>query len=245
VQPLTRRNAEGAPYERLPEIQREIEIALGLEPEAMLANANQLSDETLVYLIRDRRGAQDWSRAEKLSRLLVERSSRVILSTLGALPQDLREDAVSTVLEQLFEGIVALDDDRGDFYQVRFGLALGRLATTAFKQCVLTIAHRRKQQHVDHDVDAEWADSQKSPFNPRRWPGDAVEFADALNGLEAIKDERHRKAFAFHATHEMPIQSDDPTTMTISRYFGVAPRTIANWLALAEADLKRWRSKMS
>lgn len=245
VQPLTRRNAEGVPYERLPTIQREIELSLGLDPDAMLATAGQLGDETLVYLIRDRRHAQDWARAEKLSRLLIERCMRIILSTLGSLPKDLRDDAVSTVLEQLFDGIVALDDDRGDFYQVRFGRAIKHLATTAFKQCVLTIAHQRKQQHLNNDIDHEWADSHKSPFNPRQWPADAAEFADALNGLEAIRDERHRMAFAFHVTHEMPIQSDDPTAMTISKYFGVSPRTITNWLAEADADLKRWRSKKS
>jgi hypothetical protein len=138
----------------------------------------------------------------------------------------------------LFEKVSALDDARGDFYEVRFAMALKRLTTSAFRQCVLTIVHHRQ---MEQDTAAEGPDSRNAPFDPYQWPEDAVSFADGRKGLEAIKDERHRMAFALYAMQEVPIESDDPKIETISRYFKVSPRTIRNWLDRAEADLARWR----
>lgn len=238
VQPLTGRNAEGHPYERLPTVQREIEAMLGLESEVLFAAADNLRDETLVYLIRERRRARDWSVASTLSEMLVDRCRLVLLSTLGKLPQDIRDEAIRTVVEQLFTRIVALDDARGDFCQVRFGLALKRLGTSEFKKCVLRIARQRV-------LDADGPDSRNAPFDPYQWPEHAVDFTDALNGLKQIKDERHRMAFVLHTMHEMPIESEDPKAATISRHFEKSPRTINNWLTQAEADLARWRREMS
>ncbi|WP_437306116.1 hypothetical protein [Sorangium sp. So ce388] len=224
-------------------MQREIETVLGLESEELLASADSLSDETLVYLIRERRRVQDWSVAQGLSNVLVGRCRGVLLSTLGSLPPDVRDEAIRTVIEQLLELIFKLEDDRGDFYEVRFGLALKRLGTSEFQRCVLTIARDR---FAEHDAEAEWANSRNAPFDPCQWPEDAVDyFKDAQEGLQAIRDERHRMAFALHATREMPIESDDPETETISRYFRVSPRTITNWLKQAEADLARWRKEKS
>ncbi|WP_437901804.1 hypothetical protein [Sorangium sp. So ce124] len=245
VRPLTRCNAEGRLYQRSPAVQREIETVLGLESDELLASTDGLSDETLVYLIRERRRVRDWSVATKLSNVLVERCRGVLLSTLGSLPQDVRDEAIRTVLEQLSARIFALDDDRGDFYQVRFGLALKRLGTSAFRQCVLTIERHRRAEHdaeTEHDAEPEWANSRNASFDPRQWPEDAVHFfKDAQNGLQAIGNDDHRMAFALHAMRDMPIESDDPETATISRFFGVSPRTIRNWLDQAEADLARWR----
>jgi len=241
VRPLTKRTLDGQLYERPASVQHEIATVLGLGSETLLASAETLRDETLVYLIRERRRAQDWTVARGVSEVLMERCRRVLLGTLASLPQNVREEAIRRVLEQLFARIVALDDDRGDFFQVRFGQALKRLRTSAFRQCVLTIA---RDQLADAGDD-EWPDSRNAPFDPRQWPDDNVAFTDALNGLEAIRNERHRMAFALHAMQEMPIESEDPAEQTISRYFGVSARTIQNWLNHAEADLARWRKGKS
>lgn len=238
MRPLTARNAEGHLYARTARVQREIVAMLKLGPDGVLASVGSLTDETLVHLIRERRSARDWEAARRLSSVLLERCRSVLLSTLSSLQPEVREEAIRTVIEQLFERISALDDERGDFYEVRFGMALKRLTTSAFRRCVLTIAHHRR---MEQDTSAELIDSRDAPFDPHQWPEDAVSFADGKKGLEAIKDERHRIAFTLYAMQEMPIESDDPEMATISRYFGVSSRTIRNWLDRAEADLAQWR----
>ena len=241
LRPLTACDALGRPYERPPAIQDEIETVLGLESGALVDSADNLRDETLVYLIRERRRAQDWAIAERLVRVLIERCRRVLLGTLHSLPQDVRDEAIRTVLQQLFARITDLDDDRGDFYQIRFALGIKRLGTSAFRQCVLTLARDR----LTEQQNAEPSDSRDASFNPHQWPDDAVDLRDARKGLEAIKDNRHREAFFLHKVRDMPIESDDPELATISRHFGVSPRTVNNWLKQAEADLARWRKGIS
>ncbi len=241
LRPLTAYDALGRPYARPPAIQDEIETVLGLESEALVASADNLRDETLVYLIRERRRGQDWATAEQLARVLIERCRRVLLGTLHSLPLDVRDEAIRTVLQQLFARITDLDDDRGDFYQVRFALGIKRLGTSAFRQCVLTLARDRLREQQN----AGPGDSRDASFDPYQWPEDAVDLQDARKGLEAIKDERHREAFLLHKVHDIPIESDDPEMATISRRFGVSPRTINNWLSQADADLARWRKGLS
>lgn len=240
AEPLTRRNAQGQLYERAAAVQQEIEMVLCLEPEPLIAAAGDLRDETLVCLIRERLRAQDWSVANRLWATLMERCRHVLLRTFRSFPKEVRDEAIRTVMEQLYSRIAALDSDRGDFFQVRFGLALKRLGTTQFQQCVWAVAQRKLAE-----CDACEADSRNAPFDPYQWPEDTLAYSDAWKGLEAIKDDRHRMAFVLDKVHEMPVESDDPEAATISRYFRVSSRTIRNWLNQAKEDLAQWRKGKS
>lgn len=241
VRPITKRNALGRPYDRMPAVEREIVDVVILDRESLLASASRLQDETLVYLIRERRRARDWQAAGQLSNVLVERCRGVLFKTLGSLPQDVRDEAIRTVLSQLFSQLAALDD-RADFYEVRFAKALKRLSTSAFRQCVLTLAKQRLTESGD---DLGEPDSRESSFNPYQWPDDALDFRDACAGLQAIRDERHRWAFFLHKVMDMPVKSDNPDVETVSGYLQTPTSTVNFWLQRAEADLDKWRRQQS
>jgi len=235
VRPLTRCNAEGRLYERLPKVQREIEAVMGLGIEELLALADTLNDETLVYLIRERRRAQEWSEACLLSEVLLKRCRAMLNSNLLGLIPLVRDEVIERVISQLFSKICTLEDDRGDFLQVRFGRALRRLRETSFQQCAYTLA-----QHA-----LEQADSSTSPFDPQQWPEDKMAFSEAVDGLYAIKDEHHRLAYALRYVVEMPVESEDPDVPTISQELKVSPRTVRNWLKQAEDQIATWRRGLS
>ena len=63
-------------------------------------------------------------------------------------------------------------------------------------------------------------------------------------GLSSIPDSRHRTAFILCHYEGWPIKSDDPSEVTISTYFDVTPRTIQNWLVVAEKSLIKYRKEM-
>jgi DNA-directed RNA polymerase specialized sigma24 family protein len=89
----------------------------------------------------------------------------------------------------------------------------------------------------DNDEDrldvSEWvADTSVSP------EGWAL-LKDALKGMPAPA----RSAFILHRAYGLPIESNDPAELTVSRYFGKTSRTIRNWLRSAEEHLRVWRGE--
>lgn len=242
VRPLSKCNLEGHPYRRLPATEQEIATALGLGVDELLSSAEKRGDETLVYLIRERRRKQDWATANKLLKVLLVRCHGIIVKTLGSLDEQIRDEAIRTVQEQLISQVVLLDDDRGDFYEIRFGLALKRLATTHFRECVKALKYQRS---LECGLEDEEVDSRNAPFDADKWPEDAANLSDVLKVLEVIKDPRHRTAYILRKGYDVPIESEDPNMLTISGYFAKSPRTIQNWLDQAEFVLARWRGEMS
>jgi len=68
------------------------------------------------------------------------------------------------------------------------------------------------------------------------------DLASIKMGLSSIKDP-YRKAFVLRYYAGWPIKSNDPDEVTISSYFKVTPRTIQNWLDIAEEGLAKWRKE--
>ena len=122
---------DGEVYQRQAVVDSQIQEALSLEPEdlrrrldvADKVSPDFLKEESLVYLIRHYHREKNTQRVDELSECLLTRCAISIDSWLGSLGSNWREDANADVVAELFDRILDLDSDRGDFLQVVFGLS--------------------------------------------------------------------------------------------------------------------------
>ena len=143
-QPLTRRNAAGQVYQRLAVVDRQIKEALGLDDEELRSHLEVrdekspafLKEESLVYLIRHHHGAENRNFVNDLAECLLKRCATWIDGKLRGLRTDLMEDGNSGVVAELFERILNLASDRGDFLQVRFWMGIERITVNVFRKQV-------------------------------------------------------------------------------------------------------------
>ena len=254
IRPLTRPNAEGVVYQRLPAVEQQIGAALALDPADLLVRARMadyrvsgfLQEECLVYLIRECHRQCQETLVNELSAILLRRSAKFVNGRLQALTPDQVDEAFSGVMTELFTKVLAVDDDRGDYLQVRYWKALGRLTTTAFTNQIRE--HERAQQTAtmspaddkgvevsgdDRGVFSALGATVVKVFSPER-------HALLEDGL-GVLPEPQRTAFILHHYDRWPIESKDAAVPTISKYFDKTPRTIHNWLKQAEQALQAWR----
>nr|MBA4115594.1 hypothetical protein [Rubrobacter sp.] len=146
VRPLTRRNRQDVVYQRMETVEERIRSALCLKPSAMIKEArvrdytapNYLREECLVYLIREYKIRGERRIVEDLTEILLRRCSRSIndglrnLSSEGGDQSQTVEHAFRDVVEELFDRILDLESDRGDFLQVRFWPVVEKLRIGAF-----------------------------------------------------------------------------------------------------------------
>ena len=247
--PLTRRRPNGQTLKRGADIEAQIVAAGTLAPAELLdrarlesGTAGFLKEEALVYFIREAHRNGDANTVNGLAEILIRRSARQIAREASILGPAATVDAYNAVIQGLFQRILEFDDDRGDFFQCRFRLALKRLTISTLRPYFRSM--RWEGQHIaeppsdpDNDEDrldvSEWvADTSVSP------EGWAL-LKDALKGMPAPA----RAAFVLHRAYGLPIESNDPSELTVSRYFGKTSRTIRNWLRSAEEHLRTWRGE--
>lgn len=257
IRPLSHRNLRGEVYERTAEVQEHIRAALALEPEPMLQRAQIRSykapgyfrEECLIYLIQEylRRGVR-WV-AKRLSEILYGRCARHVNERLRALGSQHTDDAFNDVMKGMFERIYELGNDRGDFFQVRFWVALRGLVAKTFDRYVKKIQREKAKKQdlagISAIPGAEGAESERSDaLEAVEDPTVAVEdLAESKEGLNAIRDRRHRIAFALRYFGRMKVESKNAEEPTISKHFERTPRAIRGWIEQAERDLKEWRGE--
>lgn len=255
IEPLTHCDLNGKVYERLPQILRQIETALAMDDPSLLRAAQIrdyhdpafLSEECLVYLIRRYRQEQEQDLVNVLSEALCNRCAKQVNERLQGLDPSLVDDAFQDVMKNLFDRILDLKTDRGDFLQVRFWIVLKRLTITVFQTYVRVDNHAADEVPLsslagDDGPDDDHSVHTSAPAFPDPSPS-AEEVFLLREGLHAIP-EPYRTAFVLHMYHEWQIESNDPTVMTLSRRFQKTPRTISNWLKRAEEALALWRQAM-
>ena len=251
--PLTRRNADSEVYQRLPGVDRQIKEALSLDDEELRRrleisdedSTTFLKEESLVYLIRHhhRAGNHEW--VNDLAECLLRRSATWIDNKLSGLRKDLREDGYSSVVAELFTGILDLASDRGDFLQVRFWLALDKIRVNAF---------RRQVSQFDTESSGDYDQAAIDNMTQRGGVVVPTTIASRSVELEAIDrvliraalhqlEEPIRSAYLLRHHQGWPIEDKDPNVRTISRHFGKTPRTIRNWLSRADELLEAWRGE--
>ena len=206
-----------------------------------------MRDECLVYLIREASLANDSGRYSTLIVQLLRRCVRRIERNLWALgvATDDKKDVYSDVVTAMITAILD-EGGAGEFFQVRFGRALRYLTLNVHAK------YARRQER------AQMEDSLNAPLAGDEEEGDGVAFEERVGGREdvaadveqrliirealaSIRDARHREAFVLHYCDDWPIETNDPFDPSISRHFGVTPRTVNNWLRAAERDVAAWR----
>ena len=257
IRPLTRHNLQGEVYERTSEVQQHIRAALALEPETLLERfrirshkvPGYLREECLVYLIREYLARGERRMTKRLSEILHGRCARHVNEKLRALGQQHVHDAFNDIMKGMYERIYDLDSDRGDFFQVRFWVALRGLIAKTFGLYVKWTEREKTNQQDSSNVGAipgiEGAqDERQDPLGAAEdCTAEADDLTELKEGLSAIKDHRHRIAFALRYFGRVKIESKDAEEPTISKHFERTPRAIRGWIEQAEKDLKEWRGE--
>lgn len=236
--PLTR----NADYRRLPETIRQIEGALDLSPQDLVAHAriNESEDscflapEALVFFIRRALAEHDGTTVSDLMELLIDRLMASVAAGVKGYDEEDRRDIVQTVLCRLTELLLA-DDDRSDFAQVRFWVFLKRLRLSASADQRCFAARHEQLDEINGAVLIDAADGQLSP----------EELAQLAEGLRAL-DPHLRRVFVMRHYQGWkigpePPDEENPADPSLAGYFGKSPRTIRNWLGKAEAALAPFR----
>lgn len=257
VRPLTRRGKDGRVLTRSPEVEAQIAEALGLDPPALRRRvavvdrecSQYLKEETLVYLLREHHRQGDGDSCNMLADALLRRCAPQANKYLRALAEQEFESAYADLVGQVSEIILDLGSDRGDFLQVRFGLKLKQLAIDAF---------RRYSGRINEDTRTlvSWSsvsgyegpdddEGSRRALLPDQLRTPTAQEDRRLQGNEALRHipEPQRTAYVLFHFDGWPIESKDVHNPSISRFFSRDPRTIRNWLKMAEQALERWRGE--
>ena len=246
VAPLTKTDANGAPYTRPPEIETQLMELLPLPRTSLLAraaiadagDAAYVRDECLVYFLHECHKRRMDALFTDLSRLLLTRIERTIRAKMGQLGPGLRDLAYEAVVASLFDKI-ADPGSRGDFLQVRFGKAL--LST-----CIdVRVAHVRERKrddaalHLDAEADTEEGTTPAAVPDTRVISGTlAPDMRDFVARLAPEK----RDTLIWRSLG-YPIDGNDRPTIVdrIAERYGrrVTERTVRNWLREIERQWSR------
>jgi hypothetical protein len=262
IEPLSHVTRSGRAYHRTREVDAQIASALRLPPSELTARAKIrdrdapefLKEECLVYFIRLHHRAADFDTVNALSQVLLERCARWITRRFRALGLD-KQDALMAyqqLVSEMIDAIIDPESDRGEFLQVRFWRVLRCRVLNVYDAWLR--ASKREAQHdsltgsvggsSDFDEDAR----DRKQLGEHLGSGEDValdlEHREMIQeALFAIRDERHREAFALHHLEDWPLEAKDPHDPCLSRRFGVSVKTVYNWLRIAEADAAAWWEK--
>jgi DNA-directed RNA polymerase specialized sigma24 family protein len=253
IAPLTRPDPQrpGKVYERPDQVEKQVSEALALGA-AELVRRSQVrnynapeyfQEESLVYLIRKYLGEDNQELVNALVTELIGRCAKRINSKIQTLLDPVYiEDCFRDAVAALFEQILDLENDRGDFAQVRFWVFLDARVSNVLRGYM-------KRQSEDRQTDALDLEPDDADFNPSvnsalRTRGEGIiEQAEILEGLEVL-EQPLRNAYIMRHYGDWEIENKDPNAPTISKHFGVSPRTVRRWLATADEKLQLRRGDL-
>ena len=258
VEPLTRKTTVGGNYEREHNVEEQITSSTAISDGDIIARAKItekeaagfLQEEALVYLIRFSFQQQNQVLYNALSEILIVRCQQQLDYRLRSLDTDLANEAYAEIMRILFGKILSIDG-QGDFLQVRFWIALDRVAIDVFRQYSGRQAKDRAnlaptsftEPNETDEAKEDWEDKVFSSEHlipgENRWS--SVERQALIQEALLSIEEPIRTAFVLHHYEGWKIESIDPEEITLSTYFCVTPKTIGNWLRKAELELKNWR----
>jgi hypothetical protein len=256
VQPLTHCNIEGEVYLRTAAVHTQIEVALTLTSSQLVERARitdhhspyYFQDECLVYLIREFRRRGDERIVNNLSETLISRCKNMIYGRLQALGQRFVDDSFNDVILDLFSPILDVGSDRGDFLQVRFGLALKSLIIGVYNRYVKGLENEAENtvplSSTAGSV-SEGDDDVRNSVQLDDVADPSITMEQRLlyqEGLSVLR-EPYRTAFVLRYYEGWQIDAKDPSVPTLSRFFKKSPRTLQTWLTLAEEILEQWRGE--
>ncbi len=251
IKPLTKRRQDtGEVYTRRPDAELQIEKVLSLEKQQILAmlenkppggDADYLLDETIVYLLREARLANENEMIEVLYLELNHRFWKLLTKFRTnfinkADFEDFGQKIGLTVMQKIFD----LETNAGDYAQINFGDFVVREARVNRRQNLVKVKREQAMFRTDRD------DDEKESSDP-------LENIAATNELSTerllILREGFRKLSGEQQTvaamllDGFQIESKDPAEPTISRHLNVSSRTIRNWLKEIRAILSDYRAE--
>jgi len=259
VNPLSGRNSANDLYQRDVAVEKQIQSAIILTDEQIIANARihekeaeaYLQEEAIVYLIKLSKQEDNENLYNSLSNILLERIEHQVKFHLRAFEEGLKEEAYNEFLARLFHHILRADG-KGDFLQVRFWLALNRLAITVFhrfknreqrERKLLDpgeFAAREENDDGEDDADEDFIEPQRLIPGENRWS--SVEQWSLISEAMQNLDENIRRAYFLYYFLGWQIETIDSNEPSVSDHFGKTPKTIRNWLHKANAALEnKWR----
>jgi DNA-directed RNA polymerase specialized sigma24 family protein len=240
IVPLTKRRKGGTPYLRPDNIEALLLALASLPRDELLERARirdrkdsgYIPSECLVHFVRASRGDNSDAWFERLYKILLER-------VLRALPRaEVSGNTASLVIETIrnaasdrFVELLAKDrreaDERLDFFEVRFDLAIKRLRLDAQER-----AWREEARGDPMDADSGEAEVEAVAATADD-PFEANIFSDPLfrdRVYLAIDDLPPEQSRTMHLLLlGWPIHSNDPAIMTIAKALGCSDRSVRNY----------------
>jgi len=220
---------------------------LSLPRSCWVGEAENLQNETLVFLIRQTHRVNDevcGGLIEELRKRIVERTRR-----FGQSLDDVDEEELILNVEiKILELVLTKEPSRNrDFLEIGFAKTIQDLARNHLKQ------HEKSPmgQPMDFvDCRDEVGENIERPieFVPDDAPGpeetllnldDRIRRHRLLRkALSAVTDRRHREAVILHCAYGLPISSTRRGQKSLKRHFRKDPRQIKYWIATALEQMR-------
>jgi DNA-directed RNA polymerase specialized sigma24 family protein len=238
IAPLTRKKKDGTPYTRPDNVEALLAVLNDLPREALLEraqirdrkNPSYLPSECLVHLIRASRAENSEAWFERLYKVLADRVMRAVPAAASSSAASATDERIRDAVFDRFVELLAKDriesDDRLDFFEARFDLAIKRLRLDA-QERVWREANR------SDSMDEEGSDAADVAASATTNPLDAEIFFDPLFrerlyvAIDALPPEQRRTMHLLLIGWQ--IHSSDPSVMTIAKALGCSDRSVRNY----------------
>ena len=243
VQPLRSSRADGKPYERSATVQTEIGRILCLPQSDWIAEAEDLQNETLVFLIRQTRRA-DPQLYDRLFQELSKRITRLARRSVRGFDRTTAQEIVLKVEIDILELVLAEEPSRKtDFLEIAFAQAIERRTLNAVRNHnnspmgrrgeILADATNEDGDEIERPIELA-ADDRPGPEAVLLQLQDEARRPELLQkAYDAVEDPRHLEAVILHYSHGWPITCKDPGKKDLARHFNATPRQIKYWIATA------------
>lgn len=239
IVPLTKRRKDGTPYLRPENIEELLPKLADLSRDTVLERARirdrndpgYIPSECLLHFIRASRWDNSDAWFERLYKVLIERVLRAVprAESSGNTASLVNESIRNKVFDR-FVGMLAKDrrhpDDKLDFFEVRFDLAIKRLRLDAQERAW---REDNRSDALDEDSGETEADAVAATAAD---PFETNIFTDPLfrdRVYLAIDDLPPEQSRTMHLLLlGWPIYSNDPAIMTIAKALGCSDRSVRN-----------------
>ncbi len=252
--PLRKQKPDSTTYTRQPETETLITILAQLGRDEILARCairqradpQYVSSECLLHVVRASRADNSNAWFERLYKILYDRVLRALprADAADGETSSLTQELIRDLASERFVEMLAADrqdyEERLDFFEIRFDMALKRLRLDAQKQAWRDENRNRPLEYDEAngelDPEIEMAAGSLNPFEGMEFRDEAFRLRlDAA--IEALPPEQSRTIHMLMLDY--PIHSEDPTVHTICKELGRSPKSIWNYRDRAMKALKK------
>lgn len=240
IVPLTKRRKDGTPYLRPDNIEALLPALASLPRDELVERArirnrkdpDYVPTECILHLVRSSRRDNSDAGFERLYKILLERILRALpRAEASGDTASLVNESIRNAVSDCFVELLAKDrrepDDKLDFFEVRFDLAIKRLRLDAQER-----AWREEARNDSMDADSGEAEGEAVAATADD-PFGANIFSDPLfrdRVYLAIDDLPPEQSRTMHLLLlGWPIHSNDPAVMTIAKALGCSDRSVRNY----------------